>query len=47
MHWATVFDSFLLLGETDSGRDDGIDYQGYAEHQYSKQKELHVYPFHK
>jgi hypothetical protein len=46
MHWATVFDGFLLLGETDSGRHYGIDREGYAEHQHSKQKKLHIYAFH-
>jgi hypothetical protein len=45
MHRATVFDA-LLLSETDSGGNDGIDCQGYAKHQHSKQKELPVYAFH-
>jgi hypothetical protein len=45
MHRAAVFDT-LLLGETNSRRDLRIDCQGYADHQHSKQKKLHVCAFH-
>jgi hypothetical protein len=45
MHRATVF-NFLLLGETDGGRDLRINQQRYAERQHRKQKKFRVLVFH-